>query len=773
MPPFSSLGEKLTAGVKKAQQEILKATNTASQAVGAAVQAGVKTCDEKGGGNVSDRQEFRVSPSDLNPQPNYPIEIWGTHNFNFSFTYESDGHQHSGKLVASAVRSSNGGGNTSRSNIPIRCRWKRRIGDRLVPVHNVNSNYYQVSADDIGAKIRVEATPIDHSFTGVAYGELGPFEMDPGTRKNLDNYLANGSTRFPVRMNARESGFGKSDDDDLVLHVTCDEITLLKPAPMNDGYTYQWKGRYGAEYPRVVLSAQESTAFQLILDSEPDSVFSLNAITRNQRDLIALTIRCFHARQYISTTAVVEQLIHPNSDEYGDSNGSTSLDLLVVLERLSSDLYQSVQKQEMLLRERDRAVTEKDSLEQEINATIQAYQELLLDYQNPEEDLMRSSRSHKRNGGGGLATTSSDVTSRAAYVAEVENKLRDAQLQSSKFQEELALVRKDYRALQNRVKDTPRSNGAGDDLLTSTNTIAIQEANKEIFALQQKVRELRRERDDLLTKNEQHEEYVTKLSSELSKARALVSDTQSLLSSKEHMDVQNRELKKLAQSLDEMTSINNTLESRNKVLEKDNRELSENFLYIKEKYDTIKKKNENKETDSQASLATLRKTEQLLTSSKTETDELRRKLKTLEDQLSDRHSALDASVTSKNRLEKKNDSLSKDLEKSRSTLNSTTKKLTEAKAATHKLTESNQKLSDEKKQLEMELTHIRKLFEDQTVELKSLTNTQSMTVLSEESRISSEGNLAEQLKIKQAEIEKLLSENSTLKSRVRKLAAAS
>lgn len=67
--------------------------------------------------------------------------------------------------------------------IPMKCKWFRLKNERVYQIEEISGNVYQLSAEDIGCKIRVEATPMDEDqFNGVAYGEFGPIELDPSAR---------------------------------------------------------------------------------------------------------------------------------------------------------------------------------------------------------------------------------------------------------------------------------------------------------------------------------------------------------------------------------------------------------------------------------------------------------------------------------------------------------------------------------------------------------------------------------------------------------------
>ena len=67
--------------------------------------------------------------------------------------------------------------------MPINCKWFRYKNGRTYQIEEIHSNVYQLAAEDIGCKIKVEATPVDpEDGQGTAHGEFGPIELDPSAR---------------------------------------------------------------------------------------------------------------------------------------------------------------------------------------------------------------------------------------------------------------------------------------------------------------------------------------------------------------------------------------------------------------------------------------------------------------------------------------------------------------------------------------------------------------------------------------------------------------
>ena len=75
------------------------------------------------------------------------------------------------------------------------CKWYRIKNERTYEIPEINSNVYQLSAEDIACRIRVEATPIDDDqFTGKAIGDFGPIKLDPSARQTLEYVLGTGGS---------------------------------------------------------------------------------------------------------------------------------------------------------------------------------------------------------------------------------------------------------------------------------------------------------------------------------------------------------------------------------------------------------------------------------------------------------------------------------------------------------------------------------------------------------------------------------------------------
>mmetsp|Transcript_113099 Transcript_113099/g.325120 ORF Transcript_113099/g.325120 Transcript_113099/m.325120 type:complete len:651 (-) Transcript_113099:116-2068(-) len=300
--------------------------------------------------------------------------VSGEHKFHFSLQFEprSEGGDlcQTGVLVAKAFT-----GPDARTPLAINCRWKRRIGSHLIEIPNITHWMYHASADDIGMEIICQASCPDEPGMGQAFGVLGPFELDPITRMSLENNLASGGSPFPARH-------CRDQDDahprDLQIRVTQDFVKVVHPGPSHVG-NKEVSAPYTADYPKVVLHPADTCKFTLILNEEPDKTYRFQALSRTSRDLIALLIRCFHARRYVATTFILSRLFQnpatPGAPMTSVQAGD--FDIQSLAERLGKELNRTIGQLEVVERVVRNANLEKSELQAQLRETIASYTEAI------------------------------------------------------------------------------------------------------------------------------------------------------------------------------------------------------------------------------------------------------------------------------------------------------------------------------------------------------------------------------------------------------------
>lgn len=301
-------------------------------------------------------------------------KVHGESNYHFKFKLEGSGFSQASVLVASAENEPGG------MPVPLKCRWKRRVGDLAVEIPRVSSNMYQISADDVGTSILLEAEPADtdDGHSGVMHGEIGPFELDTATRRSLDNFLGLGGTRFPVmqlRLPGEPAPAGSRQD--LVIHVTTEGLRV-SPVQGAKGGARETVCEYSTDYPRVIIHPLDANKFQLIMSET--KTFHILALSRAARDLIVLTIRCFHAKKFLTHSGVLDELLPVQPPVPGAPSPATSdgrLDACIILERLTKELNRCTVQKETLDKVKRNTDMEKKELQAQLIETISGFTDVL------------------------------------------------------------------------------------------------------------------------------------------------------------------------------------------------------------------------------------------------------------------------------------------------------------------------------------------------------------------------------------------------------------
>lgn len=365
-------------------------------------------------------------------------QIWGDHRFKLSLTWSpADGKRDKDSIcgtvnVAGWMESSHGG----RTEIPLRILWQRRCVDQIFPVAFTGTSF-PVTADDICCHIRVQVTASQAPELGTAFAEIGPFDVDAAMRGTLQDYLHNGGATFLVELLEDSTHTASStldaDEKSYSLSLSATELKLIKPGPKNVGYTRSWVAGLASQHSLVDLDLSHHAGFKLSLkldDGNIDakaapSVIRVAALSRRQRDTIVLTIRAFQSSLIVNTIALLEQIAlntqqkDPGFHATDDQWQRTKLDFYLIYDQLNRQTTEALKIAASASKEKNRAVAERDALEQDINATIDMYQRLL-------EDAGSSSQRDD------TSKITMEITQRAAQFADLQSKNRDLQMQVSK-----------------------------------------------------------------------------------------------------------------------------------------------------------------------------------------------------------------------------------------------------------------------------------------------------------------------------------------------------
>jgi len=313
--------------------------------------------------------------------------VWGKFNYSFDIRLEGDyviavGGTPIEAAGASRVGGTGGGGGGGGDGghdmypLPLKCVWRRRLGSTAV-VMDVTSNVYQLSADDMGACIQVEAQPADaddREFHGTAVGEIGPFDIPTSTKTAILNAVGRGGTVMPIIIDSEASspspcrgmlklpcrsdavakrqmrqvgaagspGGGPTttltQTRNARLLIGREHVTVQTTGSGDGEHTTLYRCHYDATSPQIVLHPKDPRKFKLIiavvagdedemgpreassgLDVQDQDLSSVTlccrSLSRNHRDLIALTIRCFQASVHLETNCLLERLLQPGSTQ--------------------------------------------------------------------------------------------------------------------------------------------------------------------------------------------------------------------------------------------------------------------------------------------------------------------------------------------------------------------------------------------------------------------------------------------------------------------------
>ncbi|KEP63700.1 UNVERIFIED_CONTAM: hypothetical protein HHA_232150 [Hammondia hammondi] len=350
--------------------------------------------------------------------PSVVADVWGDGNFHVLLQEQRQSEDATGQLTAEP-RAKDGEGKVNSGLFTYR--WRRVFPNGvLVDVADVTGNTYFLSADDIGCKVQVTCSCPRSAFVGEMHASLGPFHVDSRSRSCVLNSLARGGSRFPCcavldealegrdgrhaagsveadRMSRREEG------KEFFVYVNHEEVVVTQrggPATLSEGDSFltsagvsslldrRWSARFSAEYPKLLLHSQHPKRFTVALSEEKAVV--LDAYTRHQRDLVAVTLRSFHARAIVGASTLLD-LVHavsctgrtpPAAEEIISELEDKRVDLYMMVHSLCSELHSAVAGRLRTMRDWARVSREKEALEEEMTSTIQAFQSQIADLAN-------------------------------------------------------------------------------------------------------------------------------------------------------------------------------------------------------------------------------------------------------------------------------------------------------------------------------------------------------------------------------------------------------
>lgn len=209
--------------------------------------------------------------------------------------------------------------------------------------------------------------------------------------------------RFPDGRREERASMPREEGKEFFVYVGHEEVVVtqrgiattfsetddfLGGGGINSLLDRRWSVRFSSEFPKLQLHHRHPRRFTLTLSEE--KVFVLDAYTRHQRDLMAMTLRSFHARAVVGASTLLD-LVHNmsctgkapvTSDEIISELEDKRVDLYMMVHSLSSELHRAVSSRLRTMRDWERVSKEKEALEEEMTSTIQAFQSQLADLAN-------------------------------------------------------------------------------------------------------------------------------------------------------------------------------------------------------------------------------------------------------------------------------------------------------------------------------------------------------------------------------------------------------
>ena len=240
---------------------------------------------------------------------------------------------------------------------------------------------YQISSADLGAYIAVEVTPIDtgEEYSGTAEAKYGPVSLSTKLRQNLEYALATGGSTFTLYL-ASETLDSQQGRCEVRMVVGREEMELQvfdERGVMDEGGSL--KTGYSIEYPSVSLHPFDTKRFTLtVRQKNKVKRVQLMSLTRQNRDLVVLTLRCLAAKKYLINSKTLQDLF--TTDGNLQSQGGTvssPLDLMLEIDRTVRELYSLMKVNDEVVKERNKLKEELRETEDDMRETISSYQNML------------------------------------------------------------------------------------------------------------------------------------------------------------------------------------------------------------------------------------------------------------------------------------------------------------------------------------------------------------------------------------------------------------
>jgi len=144
----------------------------------------------------------------LNVSPNEYISFSGDYEFFLDVDILQELPFHTASVNIKAYASS-----SKETPISITVDWFRIIGDQIIPIKNTPGTIYNANPYDIGCIVRGAVKSSTGASEGVAFVEIGPFQIDPAVKPFIEDSLLSRRAGFNFRLIAYDDIYIEDNSD--------------------------------------------------------------------------------------------------------------------------------------------------------------------------------------------------------------------------------------------------------------------------------------------------------------------------------------------------------------------------------------------------------------------------------------------------------------------------------------------------------------------------------------------------------------------------------
>lgn len=143
--------------------------------------------------------------------------------------------------------------------IATKCQWFRIRNSHKTQLLGIQSNTFQLSAQDIGALIEIQVHPQEEDYNGVGIVTFGKVVLDPSAKNTLGGVLSAGGSKFPVTV------WDDRGKKDAALMITSDYLRIVSGEGAGEKAV---KMRYSMENPEIEMNYIDVKKIALVFKTE-------------------------------------------------------------------------------------------------------------------------------------------------------------------------------------------------------------------------------------------------------------------------------------------------------------------------------------------------------------------------------------------------------------------------------------------------------------------------------------------------------------------------